>query len=60
MSVISVQAGYGRLVLDERPDDARSALEAIEITGRETLVELRRMLGVLHEDTTSKPRTRST
>ncbi|MGW1564839.1 sensor histidine kinase [Streptomyces sp. NPDC002144] len=51
MSVISVQAGYGRLVLDDRPDDARSALEAIETTGRETLVELRRMLGVLHEDT---------
>jgi signal transduction histidine kinase len=51
MSVISVQAGYGRLVLDDRPDDARGALEAIETTGRETLVELRRMLGVLHEDT---------
>ncbi|MGW0964905.1 histidine kinase [Streptomyces sp. NPDC002516] len=51
MSVISVQAGFGRLVLDDRPQDARSALEAIETTGRETLVELRRMLGVLHDDT---------
>ncbi|MFI2207150.1 sensor histidine kinase [Streptomyces sp. NPDC020192] len=50
MSVISVQAGYGRLVLDDRPQDARNALEAIETTGRETLVELRRMLGVLHDD----------
>ncbi|WP_169801240.1 sensor histidine kinase [Streptomyces kanamyceticus] len=50
MSVISVQAGFGRLVLDDRPQDAGSALEAIETTGRETLVELRRMLGVLHED----------
>ncbi|MFJ5309349.1 sensor histidine kinase [Streptomyces sp. NPDC088350] len=51
MSVISVQAGFGRLVIDDRPQDARSALEAIETTGRETLVELRRMLGVLHDDT---------
>ncbi|MFD7490069.1 sensor histidine kinase [Streptomyces mirabilis] len=51
MSVISVQACFGRLVLDDRPQDARSALEAIETTGRETLVELRRMLGVLHDDT---------
>ncbi|MFF2432044.1 sensor histidine kinase [Streptomyces mirabilis] len=51
ISVISVQAGFGRLVLDDRPQDARSALEAIETTGRETLVELRRMLGVLHDDT---------
>ena len=50
MSVISVQAGFGRLVLDDRPQDARNALEAIETTGRETLVELRRMLGVLHDD----------
>ncbi|MBW8799043.1 MAG: sensor histidine kinase [Streptomyces sp.] len=51
MSVISVQAGFGRLVLEDRPQDARSALEAIETTGRQTLVELRRMLGVLHDDT---------
>ncbi|MER7693204.1 sensor histidine kinase [Streptomyces sp. NPDC097610] len=51
MSVISVQAGFGRLVLDDRPQDARGALEAIETTGRETLVELRRMLGVLRDDT---------
>ncbi|MGQ4405453.1 sensor histidine kinase [Streptomyces hayashii] len=50
MSVISVQAGFGRLVLDDRPQDARGALEAIETTGRETLVELRRMLGVLRDD----------
>ncbi|MFD8724677.1 sensor histidine kinase [Streptomyces sp. NPDC059629] len=51
MSVISVQACFGRLVLDDRPQDARSALEVIETTGRETLVELRRMLGVLHDVT---------
>jgi len=50
MSVISVQAGFGRLALDDRPEEARGALEAIETTGRETLVELRRMLGVLRDD----------
>ncbi|MFJ8601364.1 histidine kinase [Streptomyces shenzhenensis] len=51
MNVNSVQAGFGRLMLDDRPQDARSALEVIETTGRETLVELRRLLGVLRADT---------
>ncbi|MBS2547146.1 sensor histidine kinase [Catenulispora sp. NL8] len=51
MSVIAVQAGFGQLVIDTRPDDARAALQVIETTGRETLEELRRMLGVLRDDT---------
>ncbi|OLE29218.1 MAG: hypothetical protein AUG49_00185 [Catenulispora sp. 13_1_20CM_3_70_7] len=51
MSVIAVQAGFGQLVIDTRPDDARAALRVIETTGRETLEELRRMLGVLRDDT---------
>ncbi|MGC0344139.1 signal transduction histidine kinase [Streptomyces sp. SLBN-8D4] len=50
ISVISVQAAFGRLVAEDRPAEARGALEAIETTGRETLAELRRMLGVLRED----------
>ncbi|MGA4538839.1 sensor histidine kinase [Uniformispora flossi] len=49
MSVITVQAGYGTLVLDERPEHARAALGAIETTGRDALVEMRRMLGVLRD-----------
>jgi signal transduction histidine kinase len=50
MSVITVQAGFGHLVLDDRPDQARAALDAIRTTGRDTLVEMRRLLGVLRED----------
>jgi len=49
MSVIAVQAGAGAHVLDERPDDARRALEAINATARGTLTELRRLLGVLRD-----------
>jgi signal transduction histidine kinase len=50
MSVITVQAGVGRHVMDARPDQARAALAAIEETGRESLQEMRRLLGVLRED----------
>jgi signal transduction histidine kinase len=50
MSVITVQAGVGRHVIDEQPDQARAALAAIEETGRESLREMRRLLGVLRED----------
>jgi signal transduction histidine kinase len=50
MSVIAVQAGAGAHVLDERPDQARAALEAISTTARGTLTELRRLLGVLRDD----------
>ena len=47
MSVITVQAAFGALVFDAQPAQARSALEAIESTGRQTLSELRTLLGVL-------------
>ena len=47
MSVITVQAGYGHLVIDRDPGQARAALGAIETTGREALTEMRRLLGVL-------------
>ncbi|MBS2963495.1 histidine kinase dimerization/phosphoacceptor domain-containing protein [Actinocrinis puniceicyclus] len=50
MSVITVQAGVGRHVLDRQPEQARSALAVIETTGREALQELGRLLGVLRED----------
>jgi signal transduction histidine kinase len=50
MSVITVQAGSGRLVIDERPQEAEAALEAIETTSRQMLVEMRQMLGVLRAD----------
>ncbi|MCU7729683.1 sensor histidine kinase [Actinoplanes sp. KI2] len=47
MTVITVQATYGRLVVRERPTEAAAALAAIETTSRQSLAELRRLLGVL-------------
>jgi signal transduction histidine kinase len=50
MGVIAVQAGVGTHVVDSEPGQAKKALEAISQTSRSTLVEIRRMLGVLRED----------
>jgi signal transduction histidine kinase len=47
MSVITVQAAFGALVIDAQPTQARAALEAVESAGRQTLDELRALLGVL-------------
>jgi signal transduction histidine kinase len=47
MSVIAVQAGMGSHVIDEQPAQAKQALETISRTSRSTLVEMRRLLGVL-------------
>src|SRR5207344_27353 len=49
ISVITVQAGAARLLLDEQPDRAREPLLAIEETGHETLAEMRRLIGVLRD-----------
>jgi len=50
MGVIAVQAGMGTHVIDSEPGEAKKALQAILQTSRSTLVEIRRMLGVLRED----------
>jgi len=50
MSVIAVQAGTGRFVIDESPDVARDALTSIETTSRAALREMRRLLSVLRDD----------
>lgn len=50
MSIVTLQAGFGHLVIDERPTDARAALSAIETTGRQALAEMRRLLGVLRDE----------
>jgi signal transduction histidine kinase len=50
MSLIAVQAGSGRLVIDESPDVAREALANIETTSRSALQEMRRLLSVLRDD----------
>jgi len=44
MSVITVQAGFAGLVSDD-PEEVRSALGSIETPGRQTLNELRTLLG---------------
>ena len=50
MSVMVVQAAAAHRVLDHDPAGAADALEAIETTGRESLTEMRRVLGVLRGD----------
>ena len=52
LSVIAVQAGGARRVVDTRPADARDAIGAIELTARESLDELRSLLGALRTDET--------
>jgi signal transduction histidine kinase len=53
MSVIVVQAGTGRFVMDRSPDVAKAALASIEETSRAALEEMRRLLSVLRgEDDT--------
>ena len=50
LSVIAVQAGTGRVVLDGDPETARSSLMSIESESRSALGEMRRLLDVLRAD----------
>jgi signal transduction histidine kinase len=50
MSVMVVQAGGARSILDLDPARAEEAASQIERTGREALAEMRRLLGVLGTD----------
>ena len=47
VSVMTIQAGAAGKVLDVEPELARGALSAIEASGRETMTELRHLMGVL-------------
>ncbi len=50
VSVMVVQAEGAGWALDDRPEQARTAVETIARTGRGALTELRRLLGVLRAD----------
>jgi signal transduction histidine kinase len=49
LSVMTVQAGAARTLLPEHPEQAMPPLLAVEETGRQTLAEMRRLLGILRE-----------
>src|SRR5829696_1083290 len=49
ISLVNLQAGVALHLLDERPDQARTALTAIKDASKEALVELRSVLGVLRQ-----------
>src|ERR1700722_4193170 len=51
IGIIAIQAGSGRRVCDASPAEARDALAAIEVTSREALSGLRRMMtGLRHAE----------
>jgi signal transduction histidine kinase len=50
ISAMVIQAGSARLVLRSDPDRARDSIHTVERTGRQTLSDLRRLLGMLRKD----------
>jgi signal transduction histidine kinase len=55
LSVIAVQAGVGRMLFDEQPDQARAALAEVETRSRSALEELRRLLAVVRQPEPGEP-----
>jgi signal transduction histidine kinase len=56
ISLINVQAGSALHLMDQQPERARTALSAIKDASKETLVELRSVLGVLRQVDEAAPR----
>jgi signal transduction histidine kinase len=58
ISMINLQAGVALHLIDEQPEQARTALSAIKDASKEALVELRSVLGVLRQvdETEEAPR----
>jgi signal transduction histidine kinase len=55
VSVMTVQAGAARRILDKDPDRTREALSTIEEVGRTALSEMRRIVGVLRTEHDPEP-----
>jgi signal transduction histidine kinase len=56
ISMINLQAGVALHLIDEQPQQARTALSAIKDASKEALVELRSVLGVLRQVDEDAPR----
>ena len=56
MSLINVQAGVALHLVDRRPEQAQTALQAIKDASKEALTELRTLVGVLRDETEAAPR----
>jgi signal transduction histidine kinase len=57
VSVMGVQAGAARTLIDTDPDAARDALRCVEATARSAVGELHRLLAVLRDDDATPDRT---
>ena len=55
VSVMVLQTGAARQIMPKDEDRSRALLESVEASGRQALDELRRMLGVLEEQTRDAP-----
>ncbi|WP_207400817.1 sensor histidine kinase [Actinomadura roseirufa] len=56
ISMINVQAGVALHLMDERPEQARTALAAIKEASKEALTEMRGVIGALRAQGESAPR----
>jgi signal transduction histidine kinase len=53
VSIIAVQAGAAEATIESDPERARAHMETVRMSARESLVELRRLVGLLREDDAS-------